>query len=103
MAMRRPVAVNRSWPHHSVGGLPPHRCCALFHHAQTSVRKQQLFIKCAAVHHTISKGAEVTRSLKPHLPQHTDDLEAIAENFDGIGEDFSECRRVLERLNAGPA
>ena len=48
----------------------------------------------------LGKGAEVARSLKIHLPQHADDLEAIAEDFDGLEEDFSECRKVLERLNA---
>ena len=63
----------------------------------------EMFIKRAAVHYAMSKGAEVARSLKPHLPQHADDLEAIAEDFDGLEEDFSECRKVLERLNTGPA
>ena len=63
----------------------------------------EMFIKRAAVHYAMSKGAEVARNLKMHLPQHADDLEAIAEDFDGLEEDFSECRKVLERLNTGPA
>ena len=48
----------------------------------------------------MNKGAETARLLKSRLPQHADDLEIIAENFDGLEEDFAELDRVLERLNS---
>ena len=58
------------------------------------------FIRCRPIHNTMSKGAETARLLKSRLPQHADDLEIIAENFDGLEEDFAELDRVIERLNS---
>lgn len=48
----------------------------------------------------MSEGADVARQLKALLPQYADELESIAEDFDGIETDFSECDKSLKRLNS---
>ena len=57
-------------------------------------------IRRGPVDNTMSKGAETARLLKSRLPQHADDLETIAKNFDGLERNFAEIDRALERINS---
>ncbi len=61
------------------------------------------FIDIARINTYMSKGGEVARRLKDKLPQHADDLEYIALNFDRTEQLLKEADERWDSLNAGTA